>query len=175
MNAAICYLTCPLLLLLSSATNAATNISVPIPNGYQTVGNGKLSWWGITIYHATLHSVDGIYHPQRDHALQINYRINVTAQKLAEVSLDEIEAIYGPQPQRKAMVQRLSAVFCDVKKGDSILGHHQPGKGATFYCNDHLSGTLDAPELADAFFAIWLHPDSSEPQLRTQLIGVKSQ
>ena len=164
-----------LLLLCSTSSVIAQANSGTLLERYQAVGNGELTWWGMTIYYATLYSADGRYHPQRDHALQIHYRISVTAQRLAEVSLDQIEEIYGPQPQRETMIKSLASLFCDVKKGDAIIGYNHPGQGAQFYCNGKLTGKLDDPKLADAFFAIWLHPQTSEPELRAQLIGKASQ
>jgi hypothetical protein len=163
-----------LLLLLCSAAIAYANNSLVL-SGYQTVGNGKLTWWGMTVYHATLYSVNGRYHPNHEYALQIDYRINVSAQRLAEISLEQIEKIYGPQPEREAMIQSLAEVFCDVDKGDSIIGNNKPRQGAQFYCNGQLIGEIDNPKLAEAFFAIWLHPDTREPELRAQLIGITTE
>jgi hypothetical protein len=147
---------------------------VPLDDNLQAVGSGHLSWWGIGVYDATLYSDDGRYRPQRPHALRIDYQISVTASKLAERSLDEIEEIFGEQPERQRMIASLQTLFCDVEDGDTIIGYHYPGEGAEFYCNDQRMGRLDDSKLAAAFFAIWLDPRTSEPELRRQLLGESS-
>jgi hypothetical protein len=57
-----------------------------------------------------------------------------------------------------------------VKEGDHITGVYIPGQGAVFFHNDQRTGRLDQT-LAQAFFSIWLDPKTSEPDLRTALIG----
>ena len=160
-----------LLLLAISLASVAHAKAESLNDGLQQVGKGHLTWWGISVYHATLYSMDGRYQPDQQHALQINYRISVSAEKLAERSLDEIEQIFGPLTKRQQMIKALQKVFCDVDKGDTIIGYNHPGQGAAFYCNGQRVGYLDDPELAEAFFAIWLHPETSEPELRRELLG----
>ena len=65
----------------------------------------------------------------------------------------------------------LTRVFPDVKRGERIVGVHLPGKGAIFYHQGQPTGTIDDPEFADAFFAIWLDPRTREPSLRKALLG----
>jgi hypothetical protein len=90
---------------------------------------------------------------------------------MAQRSLQEIEQIFGKQQQADEIVRQLASVFSDVSRGDHITGVHYPGEGAEFYGKQGLLGRLDDAELAAAFFAIWLSPKTSEPGLRSQLLG----
>jgi hypothetical protein len=135
------------------------------------VGAGDLTWFGMTVYRAALCTLDGEYRPGQPHALEITYRFSFTRDKLARVSLQEIERIFGPQQDRDEVEARLRAVFRDVANGDRITGIHHPGQGAVFYGNDVLLGRIGDAALAEAFFAIWLDPRTREPALRSKLLG----
>ena len=52
----------------------------------------------------------------------------------------------------------LEKVFPSVREGDTIVGLHEPGRGARFFYNGKPSGSVNDAELAAAFFAIWLDP-----------------
>ena len=158
------------LLLAVFAVNARLD---PVPElpGSEPVGTGEFTWLGMTVYQATLYAPDGVYEPQRPHALRIRYAFSFSRERLARTSVQEIERIYGPQQDGQQLMRRLSAVFRDVAKGDQIIGVHHPGEGAAFYSAEGLLGRLDDPLLAEAFFAIWLDPRTREPDLRERLLG----
>jgi hypothetical protein len=63
----------------------------------------------------------------------------------------------------------MAKIFPDVRPGDHILGVHLP-EGARFFYNDQLVGSIEEPAFARAFFAIWLDPKTSAPDLRTALL-----
>jgi hypothetical protein len=161
------------LLLLCRAVLASADPLPELP-GSQRVGGGVLTWFGITVYEASLYAEHGRYAPARPHALKIDYRLGFTARQLAERSLDEIERIHGEQADREDLVAVLQAVFRDVQAGDHLLGVHYPGRGADFYSAGRLLGRLERPRLAAMFFDIWLDSATSEPGLRRQLLGTGS-
>ena len=158
------------LLLTQVAAKASVN---PVPQlpGSEEVGAGELTWFGMTVYEAILYAAEGEYQPQLPHALKINYQFSFSADQLARRSLEEIERLYGKQPDRDRLVEQLQAVFRDVEQGEHILGVHYPGQGAEFYSAGELLGRLENPRMAEMFFGIWLEPDTREPGLRNQLLG----
>ena len=160
------------LLVLVSMVHANTEKSpmYQLP-GSQVVGSGKLTWFGMTVYRATLYAPDGRYRRNLPHAIEISYQFAFSRKQLARASLEEIEGIYGEQPDEKRVMRQFESIFRDVVKGDNIIGVHHPGRGAEFYSNQVLLGRIDDPSLAAAFFAIWLDPRTSEPDLRTRLLG----
>lgn len=159
-----------IIILVSVQAHARVAILEELPQS-RIVGSGELTWMGMTVYRASLYAPEGRYRPDQPHAIKINYQLKFSRERMAQRSLKEIEQIFGTQPQREKMVQQLTSVFCNVAKGDHITGVHYPGKGADFYCNDGLHGRLDDAELAAAFFAIWLNSRTSEPRLRSELLG----
>lgn len=160
-----------LCLLLGQAVAQASVNPVPQLPGSQQVGAGELTWFGMTVYQASLFAPEGEYQPDLPHALKIDYQFSFSAHQLARQSLKEIERIHGKQPDRDRLVQQLQAVFRDVKKGEHILGVHYPGQGASFYSAGELLGKLTNSRLAEMFFGIWLDPDTREASLRKQLLG----
>lgn len=157
---------------LCLALFAAANLHASPAEPLRPVGSGKFTWFGMTVYRATLLTADGSFSSTDRYALQIDYQFDFTRQQLARSSLEQIERLYGKQADGERLIQQLQAVFCDVRSGDHILGLHQPGEGAWFYNDEGLIGELDDPRLAQAFFDIWLAPGTSEPELRRQLLGL---
>jgi hypothetical protein len=64
----------------------------------------------------------------------------------------------------------MEALFPDVDKGRRIAGVNQPGTGARFYVDGVFAGSIDEPDFARAFFAIWLDPRTRAPRLRDSLL-----
>ena len=154
--------------LLSTGASASS----PVPAGFATVGSGELTWFGLSIYEATLYAPAGSFDPGDGYALRIDYKRTFSRSQLAKTSLKEMEKIFGDKADDEKIISRLEEVFCDVRKGDYIIGLHNPGQGAEFFCGDHAQGRLENKELAAAFFAIWLNPATSAPKLRRQLLGL---
>ncbi|MET0070131.1 MAG: chalcone isomerase family protein [Candidatus Thiodiazotropha sp.] len=164
---ALCLLFC----LATVSVNARVSPLQDYPS-FQSVGSGDLTWWGIRIYRATLYAPLGDYGPNRPHALEIVYRMAVSREQLAKTSLKEMEKIRGRRlADREAVLDQLETVFRDVSAGDAIMGLHLPGEGARFYTRTDYLGRIDDPELAAAFFGIWLSPASRKPGLRRELLG----
>jgi hypothetical protein len=162
-----------LLLLYLVALNGHARVSA-LDNypTFQAVGSGELTWWGIKVYHATLYAPLGRYGPNSPHALEIVYGMTISRKQLAKTSLKEIEKIHGRTiTDRTQVLDLFETVFRDVTDGDTLVGLHLPGEGARFYTRTEYLGSIDDPELAAAFFDIWLSPATTKPKLRRGLLG----
>ena len=142
-------------------------------------GSGELRFLGLAIYQARLwvspafDARDFGTHPL---ALELTYRRAFSAAAIARRSLEEMQRI-GPitAPQATRWQQALQAALPDVQAGDRLVGLYQPGSGATFALNGRTVGTVADPEFARLFFGIWLSPLTSQPGLRTALLGTHAQ
>ena len=76
----------------------------------------------------------------------------------------------GDERQIAAWEGRMREIFPSVKAGDSLLGEYRSGR-VRFHFNGRLLAEIDDGEFAERFFAIWLHPRTSAPALRTALLG----
>ena len=136
------------------------------------LGRGEMRWFGLHLYDATLWSTSDAWSPGQKYALAIEYVRDIPRGRLVESSISEMRRLGVWDEDKLARWEKaLTRVFPDVKRGERIVGVHLPGKGAIFYHQGQPTGTVDDPEFADAFFAIWLDPRTREPSLRKALLG----
>mgnify|MGYP006206942581 CR=1 FL=1 len=107
------------------------------------------------------------------HALSIRYARAISSERLVSVSLDEIRRLgVSDEARLTRWGEALAAALPSVEAGDTLAALHRPGEGARFWHQGEPSGEIRDPDLARAFFAIWLDPRTREPQLRAQLLGL---
>ncbi len=138
------------------------------------VGGGEMRWLGFKLYDAALWaSARGEAAVGGAHVLSIRYARAISSERLVSVSLDEMRRLGVTDEARLARWgEALAAALPSVAAGDTLAALHRPGEGALFWHQGRPSGEIRDPELARAFFAIWLDPRTREPQLRAQLLGL---
>ena len=180
MMASFSVLMCALLLTLPSLASAQTDaahIRAALPEA-RIQGKGAFTWFGLKIYEITLWSGNPSLTPQelttRSFALDLRYARKLFGGKIAEASIDEIKKIgVGTAAQHSAWLASMKALFPDVAKGTHLTGLYVPGQPTRFFLDGVPLGEVPDPEFGPAFFAIWLHPKTSEPPLRRALLGMK--
>lgn len=144
--------------------------------GARLVGEGTLTWFGLRIYQARLYtSAPSIPHNRpvdAEFALELEYARSLKGADIATRSAEEIERLgRGDAASRARWLDRMRTIFPDVRRGDRITGVNRPGRGAGFYLNGKPLGSVDETEFAEAFFAIWFDPQTTDPSLRTGLLA----
>ncbi len=158
------------LLLFFAATAQALPEAVRQDGGpWQKWGSGAMTWFGLSIYQATLW-VAGQSVDSSPMALQLDYLRDIPRERLVQTSLDEMRRLGADEAQLVRWANDLRRVFPEVKEGDSIVGVHYPGRGASFYFRGQLTGDVADAEFARRFFSIWLDPASRSPALRSALL-----
>jgi Chalcone isomerase-like len=139
------------------------------------IGTGRLVVWGFQVYDARLWAHPGFSASNFDRAplaLELSYLRGFKAEEVAERSIKEMRR---SRPVSDAQATRWTAdllrVLPDVRKGDRVMGVHQPGVGAAFWVNGKNTGEVQDAEFARLFFGIWLSPNTSEPKLREALLA----
>jgi hypothetical protein len=151
----------------------------PPTEGLALNGRGSLSWFGIKIYDATLWSERGnvgTYALSQRVALRIDYHRSIPVGRLVETTRKEWRRLAGSpevpaQSQTEAWLAQVESIWRDVQQGDFILSVVEPGGATSFHGPEGLLGVLDDPRFGPAFLSIWLHPDTSRPDLRAALMG----
>lgn len=144
----------------------------------RTVGQARLKVWGFEVYDATLRADAGFSataFERHRFALELSYLRSFKGSDIARRSVDEmrnIEPVTAEQGTR--WQQALTQLFPDVQKGDRITGLHLPGEAARFFLNDRLLGDINDPDFSRRFFGIWLSPQTSQPRMREQLLGLNA-
>lgn len=160
-----------------SVASVPLHISASLPDA-RLAGSGTFRWFGLKIYDAQLWTGQAGLSPatlrSKPFALDLHYARHLVGQKIADASIDEIRKIgIGTPTQHKAWLASMTALFPDVEKDTHLTGFYAPGQATRFFLNGVAIGEIADPEFGSAFFAIWLHPKTSEPALRRALLGLK--
>ena len=160
-----------LMLLASAPVYALDYLDNWVPAA-QKVGAGRLTYLFWDIYDATLYAPQGVWRNHQPFALQLVYLKSFEGRQIADRSLEEMRA-QGLQDEMKlaAWHKQMRNIFPDVEKGVSLTGIYTQNGETVFYRNTVEIGRIKDPEFSQAFFAIWLGENTSEPDMRRQLLG----
>jgi hypothetical protein len=132
-------------------------------------GSGEFRRFGFLIYEATLWAGE-TESPRPPLALQLTYRRTIAGRAIAEASIEQMRRFGPGEAQLAHWGEQMMRLFPDVKPGDRILGQQLPEQ-ARFFHNERPLGVIEGSEFATTFFAIWLDARTSEPALRSALLG----
>lgn len=91
--------------------------------------------------------------------------VNATNEGIAaNVSRDVVASL-------RPRIDRLNAMYRNVKPGDRYALTYLPGDGTELALNGTLLGRIEGADFAAAVFAIWLGPRALDASLKTQLLG----
>lgn len=142
----------------------------------KVVGQGTYRVWGLDIYQATLwHNESGFQAdqwPTQRFALELRYARDFDGPDIAKRSIEEMHKQSPLLPDKARLwLKTLEAWMPNVKKNQTLTGIHVPGEATVFLHNHVPIGSIGDAELSRRFFAIWLSPQTSAPQLRKSLLG----
>ena len=138
----------------------------PLP-GLRRWGTGEYRRFGFVVYEASLWAGDD---PQRPPlALRLDYKRRIRGSAIAEASVQEMRRLGVDEARLADWHERMARLFPDVQDGDHIVGVYAPN-GARFSYNGRDLGRIDDARFARDFFAIWLDPRTSAPELRAALL-----
>ncbi|MEO8122455.1 MAG: chalcone isomerase family protein [Burkholderiales bacterium] len=165
---------------LPLATHAKPPAAVPpelrgeIPQA-RLLGDGRLSYFGLPIYDIRLWGKDAalLADPAgATLALELQYARALSGQRIAERSLQEMQALETVDAAQAARwLAQMQRLIPDVDKGDRITGVQQPGQAVRFFVNGAPRGEVRDADFTRLFFGIWLSPRTSQPELRAALLG----
>ena len=106
--------------------------------------------------------------------LELTYKRDITRQQFIDATVDEWQKLgHSSKAQQQQWAQQLQSLWQDVKEGDTLAALLQDDGSVKFYLNGTETGVLEDSAFGTAFFNIWLHPDTSAPKLRRQLIAAQ--
>ena len=135
--------------------------------GLKRWGSGDFRRFGFLVYHATLWAGDDPLRPPL--ALRLDYKRSIAGAAIAEASVKEMRQLGAAEADLKRWGAEMARVFPDVRDGDHLTGLYRP-EGASFLFNGNARGEIADAEFARHFFAIWLDPRTSAPDLRAALL-----
>ena len=144
------------------------------PSALQMVGEARLKVLFWSVYDSRLYTADGNYQAgERPVRLDIQYLINIDSDDLVARTASEWEAQQRSHERQEQWLQVLSGLWPDVSENDTISLEIQEDNRAVFYRNGELLGSLDDPDFGQYFLDIWLSPQTTRPQMRERLLGLR--
>ena len=140
----------------------------------QKVGEAKLQVLFWPIYESRLFTADGTYQPGRPPLrLEIQYLRDIASEDLVERTAAEWQAQQRFHPNQEQWLETLGQIWPDVSKNDVISLELREDRHSHFYVNNQWVGSIEDPVFGQQFLDIWLSPDTTRPQLRRQLLGLR--
>jgi hypothetical protein len=151
--------------------NSAVEKYVPAAD---QVGQAKLKVFVWHIYDATLLATQGQFSPEAPFALKLDYARKLYGDKIVETTLSEIrDQGFGDETIIEQWQSQLLTIIPDVDKDDAIIGIRDAQSTTHFYLNESKIGSIEDPLFTYHFFNIWLGNQSSQPEMRDQLLGLR--
>ena len=140
----------------------------------ELVGEARLKVLFWPVYNSSLYSANGTYsEAQRPVRFEIQYLRDIDAQELVEHTGNEWQQQRIPIQQQQPWLQALSELWPDVAKNDVLTLYIDDQNKSTFYRNGAVLGSIDDAQFGQSFLDIWLSTDTSRPQLRQSLLGLR--
>ena len=140
--------------------------------GLEASGSGVFRFLWMDIYTASLWTAGPPAATARPLALSLRYARDLDGQAIAQRSRDEMHALgLADESQLAEWLRDMENIFPDVRAGDQLTGVRWADGSTSFYLGETLLDTVHDPLFGEAFFAIWLHEQTSAPALRQALLG----
>ncbi len=138
----------------------------------ELVGQGRLKVLLWNVFDASLYAPAGKFAEDKPFALSLSYLRDLSGASIVDKSIEEIKR-QGMTDE--ATLQRwndaMSAIFPDVDDQTTITGVADEQGHTQFFRNGEPIGRVEDPAFSRYFFNIWLGEETSQPDLRTQLLG----
>jgi hypothetical protein len=142
---------------------------------FKEVGSTKFSFLFWDIYHSTLYTKSGTYLAESEPAeliFEIKYLKDITAEDLIERTIEQWQHLGFSESQYNDFIPLLSVMWPDISSGDTLALLVQD-RQSIFYFNDVKIGVIAQQEFSKLFLDIWLSKRTSQPELRSELLGEK--
>ena len=145
------------------------------PPPFTLAGRATLRFLGLRIYEAQLRVAPGFkasHYFESAFELGIEYARSLEGRLIAERSLMEMGRLAPIDAEvGRRWLAFMQTAFPDVRAGDRLTGHHDGHGLVRFSHNGQVTGELADLEFGRLFFGIWLHPATSQPDMRRALLG----
>lgn len=180
-------LLCSLLLIVTSNTAiaiASTPLSSKTYDGnletvyqshsFEHIGNTMFSILFWDLYKSKLLTTTGEYPIDTSEKLiyEIEYLQGISSDDLIGRTVDEWEHLGLAPTSYQAYLPVLKEIWPDIKAGDSLT-MLMDQSGTVFYHNQTYVGVIEGAEFGPLFLDIWLAENTSQPDLRDELLGDK--
>ncbi|MEL0629862.1 chalcone isomerase family protein [Psychromonas aquatilis] len=139
---------------------------------FKMVGNATFSYLLWDIYESYLSTPSGkfSFDENQDLLYKIQYLRNIKAADLVDETENQWQKIGLNKQQYTTYLSQLKSIWPDINKGDSLTLVAK-GSYSGFYYNNTFIGQINDTQFAQVFMSIWLSNETTEPNIRKQLLG----
>jgi hypothetical protein len=145
-------------------------------NNYVQVGETTFSILFWDLYKSNLQTTSGKYPIESNNdklIYKINYLADISGKDLIERTVEQWQHL-GINPKTyQAYLPILEKIWPDIEEGDTLSLFVSNNK-SFFYFNNDLIGEVEQQEFSQIFLDIWLSENTSEPDLRLELLGINN-
>ena len=136
------------------------------------VGTSTLRVAFFKVFDSALFTESGDWRdPRTSFRFELTYARSISGNFLVSQTTKEWDHLGFQDNRRSRWVEALKAIWPDVNKGDTIAFDVDAEGVSRFYFNGAWVGTINDPDFAPSFIAIWLSPDTSRPAHRDGLLA----
>ena len=163
--------------VMASTKKSPNTLSAVLKNDtYIKVGETTFSILFWDLYNSKLQTTSGKYpiKSETDKLIyNINYLADISSKDLIERTVEQWKHL-GINPELyQVYLPVLEKIWPDIDDGDTLSLHVINNK-SIFYFNNGFIGEIVQPEFSQLFLDIWLSKNTSEPELRLELLGVNN-
>lgn len=137
-------------------------------------GKARLKYFIWNVYDATLYTPFGAAQENGPFALRLDYLIDLKGKDIASRSIQEMRGQgFDDEATLAKWEGQMKNIFPDILSGQNIIGIRDSQGHTIFYQDETKIGEINDPNFTKAFFDIWLSPQTSQPVMRQQLLGLK--
>ena len=141
------------------------------------IGKSRMSFLFLDIYDIELHSKNIIWQQNSfPQALKITYLRDIAKKDLIKATKEQWQHLQLNQAKQDIWLKQLNTIWPEIKKGNGLTIIVDSDQKSRFFFSskevtNQLIGEITDPNFGPAFLAIWLSKNTSEPKMRSRLIG----
>ena len=136
------------------------------------VGTSTLRVAFFKVFDSALFTESGDWRdPRTSFRYELTYARSISGNFLVSQTTKEWDHLGFQDNRRSRWVEALKAIWPDENQGDTIASDVDAESVSRFYFNGAWVGTINDPDFAPSFIAIWLSPDTSRPAHRDGLLA----
>ena len=132
-------------------------------------GQGEMSYLFWTLYSAEFYATP----TNSERALKLEYYRSIDSKDLVDATEDQWNKLGYSDSNIQRWLKPLYAMWPNVEEGSTLTIRVAEDNVSRFYFDEQPIGTIQDKQFGEAFLAIWLSENTSEPVLRKQLLGLK--
>jgi len=144
-----------------------------IDKNFQLLGKAKFSVLFWDVYESQLLTSDGrkpFSHLCQHSLFEIHYLRDISQKELIDNTVSQWRHLALSENEYSVFLPSLENIWPNIKAGDQLAMLNQAST-TVFYLNGQKIGVIENLAFAEAFLRIWLDENTSEPELRQQLLG----